>query len=182
MTSVAKPPAKDRILNTAHDLFYRYGIRATGIDRVIAESGVTKVTFYRHFPSKNNLVRAFLDYRHQIWLTWFKDALKRHGWDAHALVPTMAEWFRNEEFRGCAFINTVVELEKDLPEVVEIARSHKEDMVGVISELLPSKANRDELARTLAVAIDGAIVRVQYDPTPDNALRALARIIDTLVP
>jgi len=49
-------PARERILLTAHELFYRDGIRATGIDRVIAESGVTKVTFYRHFPSKNDLI------------------------------------------------------------------------------------------------------------------------------
>ena len=61
------PSARDRILRTAHDLFYRDGIRATGIDRVIAESGVAKLTFYRHFPSKNDLIRAYLDYRHQRW-------------------------------------------------------------------------------------------------------------------
>eukprot|EP01031_Cornospumella_fuschlensis_P009142 gene9142-11228_t len=55
-------PARDRILVTAHDLFYRDGIRATGIDRIIAESGVAKLTFYRHFPSKDELVKAFLNY------------------------------------------------------------------------------------------------------------------------
>ena len=67
-------PASERILLTAHDLFYREGIRATGIDRVIAESGVTKVTFYRHFPSKNELILAFLAYRHERWM-----ALVRRG-------------------------------------------------------------------------------------------------------
>ena len=62
-TSTALPP-RERILRTAHDLFYRDGIRATGIDRVIAESGVAKVTFYRQFPSKDDLVLAYLDFRH----------------------------------------------------------------------------------------------------------------------
>src|SRR3954470_24343514 len=70
-------PARERILVTSHDLFYRAGIRATGIDRVIAASGVTKVTFYRHFPSKDDLVRAFLDHRHGLWMAWFVDALGR---------------------------------------------------------------------------------------------------------
>jgi AcrR family transcriptional regulator len=56
--------ARDRILRTAHDLFYADGLRATGIDRVIAEAGVTKVTFYRHFPSKNDLILAYLNLRH----------------------------------------------------------------------------------------------------------------------
>lgn len=173
---------RDRILLTAHDLFYRYGIRATGIDRVIAESGVAKVTFYRHFPSKNDLIRAFLEHRHQRWLAWFKDAVDRNGQDVHALVPSMAEWFQDPEFRGCAFINTVGELADDLPEVVDIARRHKADMVAVISDLLPPSAGRDDLSRSLAVAIDGAIVRAQYDPTPADALQALARIIAALVP
>jgi AcrR family transcriptional regulator len=57
----ATPGARERILFAAHELFYREGIRATGIDRVIAESGVAKLSFYRHYPSKNDLVLAFLD-------------------------------------------------------------------------------------------------------------------------
>ena len=72
-------PARERILVTAHALFYRDGIRATGVDRLIAESGVAKLTFYRHFPSKDDLVRAFLDYRHERWMAWLVDALGRHG-------------------------------------------------------------------------------------------------------
>ena len=182
MNSNPDLPAKERILATAHDLFYRHGIRATGIDRVIAESGVTKVTFYRHYPSKNHLILAFLEYRHQAWLAWFKGALQRHGQNVQALVPTMAEWFEYKEFRGCAFINTVGELGSDLPEVIDIARRHKEDMIAVISGLLPATDEHDALSRTLAVAIDGAIVRAQYDSTPENALKALARIIVALTP
>lgn len=58
-TLISDKPARERILLTAHDLFYRDGIRASGIDRVIAEAGVSKATFYRHFPSKNALIRAF---------------------------------------------------------------------------------------------------------------------------
>jgi len=180
MTNPLKVPARERILRTAHDLFYRNGIRATGIDRVIAESGVTKVTLYRHFPSKNDLIRAFLEYRHERWLTWFEDALERHGGNAAALVPAMAEWFRNDEFRGCAFINTVGELASDLPEVVDIAHRHKDDMVGLIAGLLPAARDRRETARALAVAVDGAIVRAQYDPQPKTALKALARVVTAL--
>lgn len=182
MKSDSVRPARERILLTAHDLFYRHGIRATGIDRIITESGVTKVTFYRHFPSKNDLIRAFLEYRHQRWLAWFKDALARHGRDVRALVPALAEWFQDEKFRGCAFINTVGELGNDLPEVVEITRRHKGDMMAVISELLPPSASRDDLSGTLAVAVDGAIVHAQYDATPANALHALERIIASLIP
>jgi len=114
--SLTNLPARDRILQTAHDLFYGEGIRATGINRVIAESGVTKVTFYRHFPSKNDLIREFLEYRHRRWMTWFTDALQRHGGTLQALTPTLSEWFRNAVYRGCAFINSVGELGGELPE------------------------------------------------------------------
>src|ERR1700744_4673256 len=114
VTDSAVPSARERILLTAHDLFYGEGVRATGIDRVIAESGVTKVTFYRHFPSKNDLIRAFLDYRHERWIQWFVHALERHGAGegkvATPVVAAMREWLESEAFRGCAFINSVVEL------------------------------------------------------------------------
>ena len=181
MKPASDSPARERILLKAHDLFYGHGIRATGIDRVIAESGVAKVTFYRHFPSKNELIRAYLEYRHQRWLAWFRESIERHGANVQALVPALAEWFMNREFRGCAFINTVGELASSLPEVCDIARRHKEDMTSVIAGLLPESGDRDELAMALAVAVDGAIVRAQYDSS-ESALRSLDRIIASMIP
>ncbi|MEW6590251.1 MAG: TetR/AcrR family transcriptional regulator [Pseudomonadota bacterium] len=182
-TSPASPtsPARERILLTAHALFYRDGIRATGIDRVIAESGVTKVTFYRHFPSKNDLIREFLEYRHRRWMDWFEDALQRHGQDMNALIPTLREWFGDESFRGCAFINSVGELGGVLPAVVEISRRHKQEMTDVISRLLPPSRHRKENAAAVALAVDGAIVRAQFDQSPEPALRALGRILRLLL-
>lgn len=174
-------PARERILLTAHDLFYREGIRATGVDRVIKESGVTKVTFYRHFPSKNHLIYAFLEYRHQRWMTWFTDALQRNGNTSEALVPALAEWFSNGNFRGCAFINSVVELGNLLPEVVDISRRHKQDMVSAIANLLPPSDLREQDAETLALAVDGAIIRAQFDPDPDAALQVLERILKSIL-
>jgi len=180
-------PARERILLTAHDLFYREGIRATGIDRVIAEAGVTKVTFYRHFPSKNALICAFLEYRHQRWMAWFIEALQRHGSVSQAkgldaLVPTLAEWFRDGSFRGCAFINSVGELGGTLSEVVEIGQRHKQEMMTVIASLLPASTQRKLDTQAIALAVDGAIVRAQFDETPDAALKALARVLKSIRP
>lgn len=172
--------ARERILLTAHDLFYREGIRATGIDRVIAASGVTKVTFYRHFPSKNDLILAFLDYRHQRWMDWFTDALQRKGKGLKALVPALAEWFGDEDFRGCAFINSVGELGSTLPEVVAISQRHKQDMLAAIMALLPPSKQRDRDAQAIALAVDGAIIRAQFDQAPDAALQTLERILKSL--
>jgi AcrR family transcriptional regulator len=179
-TAKSRPPARERILQTAHDLFYREGIRATGIDRVIAQSGVTKVTFYRHFPSKNALIQAYLETRHQRWMAWFTEALQRLGGGVRAVVPALAEWFGGADFRGCAFINSVGELGGNLPEVVEITQRHKQELTAVIAGLLPASRRRTQDAQAIAVAIDGAIVRAQFDHTPDIALSALNRILKSL--
>ena len=180
-TQIRDLPARERILLTAHALFYRDGIRATGIDRVIAESGVTKVTFYRHFPSKNELILAFLDYRHQRWIQWFRDALHRHGGFAgegvRALPAALTEWLSDPAYRGCAFINTAVELGGSLPQAIELARSHKADMTLLIVELLPPSTSRDLDAQAIALLVDGAIVRAQLDQAADVAITLLTRLL-----
>lgn len=177
-------PARQRILNTAHDLFYGEGIRATGIDRIIREAGVAKVTFYRHFPSKNDLIKAYLEYRHEIWMAWFLAALERNHKDgasiADILSNVLKEWFDSEGYRGCAFINAVVEVDGVLPEFSEIARRHKEDVIDAIDTLLPiTKAHRNK-AQAIAVAIDGAIFRSQMEKSPVHAIESLKLIINAV--
>ena len=172
----------ERILVTAHDLFYRDGIRATGIDRVIAESGVAKKTFYRYYPAKNDLIVSFLEYRHRNWMAWFEDAINRHGGDANALLPALAEWFGSDAYRGCAFINAVVEVGGTLPEAVDISRRHKLDMAAVIRTLLPARSRTAKAdARALAMAVDGAIIGAQFENSPEVALKSLARIVKAIV-
>ncbi|SAL13040.1 TetR/AcrR family transcriptional regulator [Caballeronia telluris] len=167
----------ERILHTAHDLFYRDGIRATGIDRVIAESGVAKKTFYRYFASKDHLIVAFLEYRHRNWMTWFTDALQRHGGGPAALVPALAEWFESDVYRGCAFINSVVEVGGTHAHALDIARRHKRDMTDAIRKLLPASRTAKADAQALAMAVDGAIVAAQFEDSPAVALKSLARIV-----
>lgn len=172
----------DRILVTAHDLFYRDGIRATGIDRLIAESGVAKKTFYRYYASKNDLILAFLDYRHRNWMAWFNAALHRYGATPDAIVPALAEWFESERYRGCAFINAVVEVGESMPEALDISRRHKQDMAVAIRNLLPASSRTAKAdARALATAVDGAIIGAQFEETPEPTLRALDRIVKAIV-
>src|SRR5215471_14831462 len=170
-------PARERILLTAHDLFYRDGIRGTGIDSVIELAQVTKVTFYRHFNSKNDLILAYLEYRHERWMSWFTAALQRHGGTLQALVPTMAEWFRLPAYRGCAFINGVSEIAPALPQVTEITRGHKADMQKAIAALLPPGRRRESLARSLALVVDGSIVQAQFCSDPERVLRDLRQLV-----
>jgi len=175
-------PARERILRTAHNLFYQEGIRATGVDRIIAEAGVTKVTFYRHFPSKNRLITTFLEFRHEVWMAWFVAALARSTRrGTGALISALEEWFRDEGYRGCAFINAVIEVGRALPEVIEISRLHKQDMAHVISKLLPASGHQRRDAEAIAMAVDGAIVRALMDGSPDAALATLQELLDRIL-
>lgn len=176
--------ARVRILQTAHDLFYREGIRATGIDRIIERAGVTKVTLYRHFPSKNDLIAAYLDYRHERWMAWFTDALGRLPRNAEfplePVVSALKEWFNTPDYRGCAFINGVVELDGIGPWVAEVSLRHKRDMMNAIAELLPAGKQVAGLAQAAAMAVDGAIIRMQMEKKPEAALALMELILRAL--
>lgn len=182
--------ARERILVTAHDLFYRHGIRATGVDKVIAASKVTKVTFYRHFPSKNDLIRAYLNFRHQLWMDWFvsmlaqyqgaQSKLQRRREPLAPVLSAIQDWMHDPKFRGCAFINSVAELGGGLDDALSIAASHKQDMVAAIRELLP-EPKAAAIARAAALALDGAIVRAQTGGAAiDEALAGLADVFVAL--
>ncbi len=114
-------------------------------------------------------------------MAWFVDALQRRGANAAAIVPALAEWFGDADFRGCAFINGVGELGGAMPEVLAITHRHKQEMTAVIAKLLEPSRRRAKEAQAIALAIDGAIVRAQFDRTPDGALSALGQIVKSLL-
>jgi AcrR family transcriptional regulator len=106
--------ARDRILATAYDLFSRHGIRAVGVDRVVAEAEVAKTTLYRHFPSKDMLVVAVLRLREERWSRdWLQHEVEQRGGPARARLLTIfdvfGEWFRREDYEGCLFCRTLLE-------------------------------------------------------------------------
>ncbi len=179
-----KLSARERVLQTAHDLFYQDGVRATGIDHIIKQAGVTKVTFYRHFPSKNALIEAYLDYRHTLWMGWFTETLERLPRNAafplRPVVSAMKEWFNMPDYRGCAFINGVVELDAIGPWVAEITLRHKHDMMEAIMSLLPTEKQNTQVAQAAAMAVDGAIIRMQMEKKPKMALESLELILRSI--
>ncbi|KHK49751.1 TetR family transcriptional regulator [Ralstonia sp. A12] len=187
MTKAAETlSARDRIMETAERLFLQEGFRATGIDRIIAESGVAKMSLYRHFPSKSDLIAAFLDVRHERWMTWFREetearVAKRAELDV--LADVLASWFSTDTYRGCAFINLVAEsgTETGDAQLVEKAVAHKADLGAYLAEL----ARRLGYPRPKAVAeeallcVEGMIVRYQMTgnrAAVDAGRRLLARL------
>ncbi|SDD96864.1 transcriptional regulator, TetR family [Cupriavidus sp. YR651] len=179
--------ARDRILETAARLFYRDGYRATGIDKIIAESGVAKMSLYRHFASKNDLIHAFLTRRHDGWMEWFEASVRRRL-DARpnleVLADALGEWFETEDYRGCAFINMVAEAgggAGEDPRLVEQAVAHKASLATFVAEVARTCGleHPDDVAEEAMLCIEGMIVRYQMAPDAgviDAGRRLLGRI------
>ena len=105
----------DRILATAYELFSRRGVRDVGVNELINTSGVSKATFYRHFPAKDDLVLAFLELRDQVWTVDLIVAeARRRGNTAEerllAVFDVFGDWFQREDFEACTFINVLLEM------------------------------------------------------------------------
>jgi AcrR family transcriptional regulator len=167
-----EPTAHERILATAIRLFYRDGIRAVGIDTVIAESGVAKASLYRAFPSKDALVEAFVIERDQaFWARW--DALAaQHPDDPRAslkaILASMAERINQPDFRGCPFFNVLTEFPDEAHAGRRVARANKDEMRSRLHELCVriGTPDPDRTAGQLTLLINGAYAtgHLGFDP------------------
>src|SRR3984885_7497912 len=121
--------ARGRLLSAATHLFCKDGINATGIDAIIDEAGTAKTTLYKLFGSKNTLVHVVLENEGKQWREWFIGAVEAGGGSPQAklsrIFPALKDWFRQERFYGCPFINAVGEHDKDQKQLRAIAMRHK---------------------------------------------------------
>jgi AcrR family transcriptional regulator len=180
-TSIAnkdeKISVREKIVLTAHELFYSTGFKATGVDTIIRQAHVTKVTFYRHFPSKNLLILAYLHYRHEIWIDWFETALRlnvdKGRTASDALAATLHAWFVMPSFHGCAFINASAEAKSEEVEneIKEICRSHKLETKEKIAAL--TAISDEQRLNEIMLLIDGAIIHAQMGMDVDAVIHGL---------
>jgi AcrR family transcriptional regulator len=110
--------ARERILRTAYELFLKHGFSAVGVDRIVADAGVAKTTLYRHFRSKNDLVVAVLERHEDLWTVgWLEpETRRRAAADDEQIVAVFEafdDWFRDEGYQGCMFINSLLEVHDD---------------------------------------------------------------------
>ena len=139
--------ARQRIIATALDLFYRQGYLATGINQVIAESRVSKNTFYYYFPSKDDLCVAYLQERHKIWMQWLSDHLKTKSSPYKKLISLFAfleKWLRECDFRGCAFLNIATEVPDVNHRIRKEVVSHKNELRKLFRDLLADLKKSDK--------------------------------------
>ena len=161
MTASEHSGPRERIVDTALDLFYSQGYLATGINQVIAESRVAKATFYNHFPSKEALCVAYLKARHGVWMGWLKahvEALPPEAPKVEGVFDFLAQWMERCDFRGCAFLNIASEIPAMDSDIRREVRVHKDGLRKFLEEMIPGNLRRKrELADLLYVLVEGAI-------------------------
>ncbi|MGY2743834.1 AcrR family transcriptional regulator [Arthrobacter sp. UYCu723] len=173
--------ARDKILSTAFRLFYAQGLRAAGIDTIIAESGVAKATFYKYFPAKDELILAYLEKADGIWTGQLHAAADAAGPDPAArlvgLFDALESACRRDGYRGCAFINAAAESASGT-RVHERTVAHKQHIQAWIHGMAEEAGARNpgQLARSLTLLLDGglAIGVLDADPAAAAAARATA--------
>jgi AcrR family transcriptional regulator len=170
---------KDRILEIADRLFYSRGIRAIGVDTIAAEIGISKRTLYNHFPSKDQLIAAYL--ARQFRLNPASDQAPAD--QILGAFDSLERRFASKGFRGCPFVNAVAELGAEDRAVKKIAVAFKESRRVWFRDLLRQLkvADADDLATQLTILVDGSIAQdlVRNDPSMARAAKAAARVLLT---
>lgn len=178
--------ARERLLQTAIRLFGEEGIRATGIDRLLAEAGVAKMTLYKHFGSKDDLVVAALRRKDELFRETFA-AMVGLRTDPRArllgVFDALERWFSREDYRGCLFLNAAAELADCECCGREAIAEHKAWVLGQLRTLAGEAGAGDPgaLADQLMLLFEGAIVRSYVTGRPDvarDARRAAAVLLD----
>ncbi len=169
--STERVSPRERVLATASQLFYEHGIRAVGIDRIVAESGIGKMTLYRHYPSKDDLVVAVLEARNASALQVIAELTHTGGTPAEQLVglfERLEEAFSSPAWHGCAFANATLELHDSAHPARNVAARHKQltaDILEPLARAAGAEHPRD-LAEQLTLLLDGAMVAVQIRADP----------------
>ena len=173
--SSKKPPARQRLIETAERLFYAEGIHAVGIDRIIAEAGVAKMTLYNHFASKDALILAVLEHRETLVSEMFAKSIEWHVQRGksrlEAFFGALKSWFQRSDFRGCAFINATVELADAAHPATRFAAGHKQRMQAMLREFVEDAAGEQaaQLTPAISLLVEGAIVTAVIERSPKSA-------------
>lgn len=165
---------RDRILRTASDLFYRFSIHTVGIDRIIAESGVAKMTFYKHFPSKANLIATYLGQKNDMWFDMLSAAAEAPGLSPAeqvvAIFDALDESFASPSFRGCPFVKGMTEFGPDAkaPEVQSIISKYFDSLHDLVAAIIApmNLIDRETTIVQILSLFQGSIVMAQATSNP----------------
>jgi len=169
---------REQIIDTAVSLFARDGFHATGVDSIVAKAGTTKRTLYKHFMSKDKLVVAALQKHHLQFVENFSNGVMNSSAEAKerllAIFDVAHDWFSDDKFYGCMFINAISEYAETNKEVRKVAQGFKQEVRGFIEgiALQAQMKNAADLANKLALLLEGSIVTAQVSHNPNAADQA----------
>ncbi len=180
--------ARSRIVATADALYYARGIQSVGMDELRTAAGVSLKKLYAEFPSKGSIVMAVLERRHQAWEEGLDARVRRESTPRSRLLAIfdyLCQWFGEDTFRGCGFINTFAELGAISPEVAAYAREHKAAFQQYVARLAEEAGAPAQLAPQLSILAEGAQTTAAIAGSADAALQARAAaeiLIDAALP
>jgi AcrR family transcriptional regulator len=155
----------ERILDSSYELFSRHGVRAVGVDAIVAHAGVAKMTLYRYFASKDELVLAFMERREQRWSQGWVQAETTNraatpGGRLLAIFDLFDEWFQRDDFEGCSFMNVLLEIDDREHPVHKAAVKHLFNIRAFLEELATEAGVRDPdgFSRRWHILMKGSIV------------------------
>jgi AcrR family transcriptional regulator len=177
--------ARQRILDTAYELFSHRGIRAVGVQEVISRADVAKATLYRHFPSKDDLVLAFLEQREALWTRQLVEAgARQRGTTAEerllAIFDVFHDWFQQDDFEGCSFINVLLETADREHPVGKASAQYLENIRTIVRTLAEEADLRDPEAFALSwhLLMKGAIVQAaEGDRQAAQRAKSIAQLL-----
>ncbi|KFF20113.1 TetR/AcrR family transcriptional regulator [Chryseobacterium sp. JM1] len=151
---------RDRIVQTASDLFRKQGYNSTGINQIISEAKVAKASFYQHFKSKEDLCVEFLNVRHQYWfseLNHFCEQEETPKSKALKSFDFLIHMNQKEHFQGCSFLNILSEIPVDNVKILTVIQHHKMDLRTYFSELL----KEEELSDHIYLLFESSLIESQ---------------------
>jgi len=176
---------RERLSRAAYELFSREGVRSVGVDAVIARAGTAKMTLYRNFPSKDDLILEFLRRREQLWTReWLEAESRRRGATPRdqllAIFDVFSEWFSRPDFEGCSFLTTMIEINDMDHPVHQAAVAHLANIRSYIEELAAGIGIRDvdSFARKWHILMKGSIMAAhEGDPAAATRARELGELL-----
>ncbi len=167
-------------------MFNRDGYRATGIDKILAESGVAKMTLYNHFVSKDELILAALERRDARWRNWFRHAVERRAETPRgrllAVFDALDEWFAQADFQGCMFMRAASEYGDCDDPIHAVAAEHQRLLLAELRGLAAAAGAKRpaKLGREILLLVMGAIVATQVNG-PVDAGKAAKKAAEVLI-
>lgn len=171
-------PARRRLLDAADTLFYTHGINATGVDAVITAANVARMTFYRNFAGKDDLVTSYLEGRDLRWRTTLEDTIANADHDPRTQLLAMFDalniWHSDPRFRGCSFANAAAELADPDHPARTVVTTHKHSLHKRMNELAHATTHPQPelLADQIMMLFEGATTAQALGIVTDAATKA----------